>query len=116
MYNPENNFAPTLSDMTEDAVWAWKRSKTFFIRTVTFDLAATGWGSVITNGYVESEVNTWLDSLSNIPFSSLNSSHFVGVDDYPWNDIFPLLKCQAPCYTCLESNPEYCLSCWGPKA
>jgi hypothetical protein len=42
--------------MTEDEVWAWKREKTFFIRTVSFDLAATGWGSVITNGYVETEV------------------------------------------------------------
>lgn len=26
------------------------------------------------------------------------------------------LKCNAPCFTCLDTNPNYCSSCWGKEA
>lgn len=60
----------------------------------------------------------WESTLPMTDYNSLNTTYFKGIDVYPisleFNDnIIPLLKCVAPCYTCLDSDPEYCLSCWG---
>lgn len=35
------------------------------------------------------------------------------IDKLPGNTVRPQLKCNSPCYTCLESDPDYCTSCWG---
>ena len=51
MTNPKDNFQPDFSSMSEDEVWKWKRDASFFIRTVTFDLAGSAFSSVITSGY-----------------------------------------------------------------
>lgn len=36
-----------------------------------------------------------------------------GIDAYLTDDLKPKLKCNAPCYTCLDSDPNWCRSCWG---
>lgn len=42
--------------------------------------------------------------------------YLFAIDIYPSNDIRPLLKCVAPCLTCLNAVPDYCTSCWGQFA
>lgn len=37
-----------------------------------------------------------------------------GIDSLAGNTKRPQLKCQAPCYTCLDAKPWWCTSCWGP--
>lgn len=111
MRNPIENFRPDLED---DEVWEWERSKAFFIRTVTFDLQNTAYSSLSDNEWPEEEVALWEnDLLDNNDYLSLNETQFKGIDVYRYNDIIPLLKCEEPCFTCLDTNPKYCLSCWG---
>lgn len=43
-------------------------------------------------------------------------TYLFAIDDYPLNDIRPLLKCVAPCLSCLDAFPDYCMSCWGQFA
>ena len=113
MINPKTNFDPDFTDSTEDEKWKYMRSVSFFIRTVTFDLQKDGYADIITSNYESSLVKNWLQEMNSQAYTSLNNTYFVGVDTYPWNDIRPILKCAPPCYTCLESRPDYCLSCWG---
>jgi hypothetical protein len=35
------------------------------------------------------------------------------IDTFPLNTVKAQLKCNDPCFTCLESDPDYCTSCWG---
>jgi hypothetical protein len=58
-------------------------------------------------------VKKLLDDLNRKSFSQLNKTYFVGIDQYPWNDIYPPLKCNPPCKTCADSNPKDCITCWG---
>ena len=53
-----------------------------------------------------------------VAYLDLNSTSFKGIDVYPvsasqYDNLFPLLKCEDPCLTCLDTDPKYCLSCWG---
>ena len=46
-------------------------------------------------------------------YSDLRKDYFKYVDYFPFNSVKPKLKCNFPCYTCLNNNANYCLSCWG---
>jgi hypothetical protein len=35
------------------------------------------------------------------------------IDTFPLNTVKPMFKCVSPCFTCLESDANYCTSCWG---
>lgn len=115
MRNPIENFRPDLE--TEEEIWAWERSKAFYIRTVTFDLTNTEFADLEANNWPEAEVaqweNTMIQLLESNNYADLNDNYFKGIDEYPYNDIIPLLKCEEPCFTCLDNDPKYCLSCWG---
>ena len=97
-----------MTTWTDDKKWAYFREHTFRIRTVTFDLTNPALSGI-------NDPFTLSETLNGKTFTELNQTggFFVGIDDYPWNDIFPLLKCSSPCFTCLDNKPEFCTSCWG---
>jgi hypothetical protein len=35
------------------------------------------------------------------------------IDKSDTTDLVAKLKCAYPCYTCLDSDPSFCSSCWG---
>ena len=39
-----------------------------------------------------------------------------GIDTLEGNQITPVLKCNTPCFTCLDTDRDYCTACWGPGA
>ena len=40
----------------------------------------------------------------------------VDIDKYEPDDVKPKLKCASPCYSCWDTDPERCTSCWGAGA
>lgn len=58
--------------MTEDEIWKWRRDASFFVRTVTFDVASTGFGTVISSGYAAAQVALWLDFANSTTWNTLN--------------------------------------------
>jgi hypothetical protein len=52
-------------------------------------------------------------SISTTGTVSQNSSYAYPIDIAYGNLIRPELKCNTPCYTCLNTNPNYCTACWG---
>jgi hypothetical protein len=42
--------------------------------------------------------------------------YLYSIDKYEETDTIPELQCEAPCYTCLDANPNFCMSCWGEFA
>ena len=41
------------------------------------------------------------------------AKYVVNIDKYDPNDVKPKLKCASPCYSCWDTDPERCTSCWG---
>jgi hypothetical protein len=82
---------------------------------VTFDLVEMGYAQLmIDNGWNDAIVDQWeIETLGGLDYVQMNETEFKGIDVYRYNDIIPLLKCEEPCFTCLDTNPKYCLSCWG---
>ena len=45
------------------------------------------------------------------------SRYLYPIDESPIDrDMFqPQVKCEYPCFQCHQSQPAYCLECWGPE-
>jgi hypothetical protein len=63
---------------------------------------------VITNEYKRSFINTFIETALKAP-----KDYTYLIDTFLLNTVKPKLKCNGPCFTCLESDPDYCTSCWG---
>jgi hypothetical protein len=59
--------------------------------------------------YQEANVQAFIEVVKGDPMS-----YAKGIDRLVGNHIRPELKCAAPCYQCLESDPAFCTACWGP--
>ena len=81
---------------------------------MTFDLSLDSkYASVATNDYIASEAKTWAEAYLAKKYKDLRKDYFKYVDYFPFNTVKPKLKCNFPCFTCLNNNPNYCLTCWG---
>lgn len=82
----------------------------FHISTFTVD-TINDFPEIVSSNYEQSEIDAMVDKVKSDP-----ETYLFAIDTYPENDIRPLLKCVAPCLTCLDAIPDYCLSCWGQFA
>lgn len=114
--NPTNNFLAPKESPT-DTVEQQEYWSSFHLSTYTFDLETDNAGRPYDSSFealVQDQVKKQLEIQAGLssgpeptPFSP------TGVDEVVGNDLRPRLLCNAPCLTCLESNPDYCLACWG---
>jgi hypothetical protein len=116
--------------------------KAFHIETFTFDMQADayqavggvpkfkdykGWGFdpvVIAQQAYEQPVDPDPESTKNSPEQAIFANflkvikedpakYVVDIDKYDHDDVRPKLKCASPCYSCWDTDPERCTSCWG---
>ena len=93
--------------MTTEEKTAYEYEVAFHFETYTFDLdhdfpdlessfySADAIDAFLTKALVDPDEYTYL------------------IDTYLLNTVKPVMKCNSPCLTCLESDPDYCTSCWG---
>ena len=96
MKNPVDNFADSS-----------KPGSAFNVSTWDFDLTRD-FPAIISTDYSEEAITNFVSTVKVDP-----EKYAKGIDNYTEGDIFPKLKCNAPCLTCLDSDPDYCTSCWG---
>jgi hypothetical protein len=72
----------------------------------------------VTGGYLSSDGKAYVDKImSSNTIAQLKSNNLLySIDSYKQNDMVAQLKCNAPCYKCLDSDPNYCSECWGMGA
>lgn len=97
--NPISNFNDHLS--AED--------RSFHIKTYDIDL--TEFPDLVTTQYSDQAVKAFVDTVKLDP-----EKYVYGIDKTVENNLEAKLKCNAPCYHCKDSDPDWCLSCWGPGA
>lgn len=77
-------------------------NQAFHIETFTFDLdyykavRDAGFDAKTSSKFVETVFRDKPDKMKK------------GIDAHLVDDLKPKLKCNAPCYTCLESDPNWC--------
>lgn len=103
MTNPQSNFFKDTSEMDDQEREEYEYDMSFHISTFTVD--------TINDFTTEAELTNMVSTVKGDP-----ERYLFAIDTYPDNDIRPLLKCVAPCLTCLDAFPDYCLSCWGQYA
>lgn len=92
---------------------AYEQGKSFHIDTWTIDTEKQ-FTDIITNDYDEDSITKMFTTIKNKVLGGEDASEYLfHIDTYHGHDIKPELKCVAPCYTCLEAFPDYCMSCWG---
>lgn len=109
MKNPIDNFEEDTDKMTISKRKKYLYDQAFHIETFTFN-------------------EDYYKGVKDANFDAKSSSKFVeavfkdkpdkvkkGIDAYLTDDLKPKLKCNAPCYTCLDSDPNWCRSCWGKE-
>jgi hypothetical protein len=90
----------------------------FHIATWTVD-TATEFPDIITNDYAAADIAAMVDTLKTYytaPGAKAGDKYLYAIDVMLGNDLKPLLKCDSPCFTCLDAVSTYCLSCWGQFA
>ena len=110
MSNPLNNFGEvTPTGYTAAQAAAYAKEQAFHIETYDFDVAKD-YAYLATANYDAASVKKFSDAVK------LDPAKYVihGIDELPGNTKKPILRCEAPCYTCLDAKPRWCTSCWGP--
>ena len=107
MTNPDTNKEIDTSEMTEEEIIAYEYGLAFHIETFTFDLSHD-FPDVLSSSYAPDAIKAFLEKAIQSP-----NDYTYLIDKLPGNNVKPKLLCNAPCYTCLESDPDYCTSCWG---
>jgi hypothetical protein len=126
MKNPENNFndddAVATRGMGQAEKVEYTRAQSFHIHTYGFDVgadfknlkAAPAFASSVaaSNPGSRKALN---DAVTGDKAKGTSPATYAIPIDELWGDaVRPKLACNAPCYTCLSSQPDYCQSCWGP--
>jgi hypothetical protein len=96
--NPKSNIAAELSE----------NEQAFHIETFDFDVsqfpALAGAGPEYSAG----NVRAFIGEVQNNP-----GKHAKGIDMLEGNEVRSQLKCKSPCFTCSDTDPSNCISCWG---
>jgi len=96
--NPKTNFFDFLTDY----------EKSFHVETYTFDLKTFSYMITDTPQYSDASFERFTKEARRDL-----TKYAKGIDKTVGDHLRPELKCNPPCYTCLDSNPDYCTSCWG---
>ena len=110
MRNPVTNFGEvTPTGYTAAQAAAYAKEQAFHIETFDFDIAKD-YAYLTAANYDAASVKKFET------FVKADPAKYVihGIDELPGNSKKPILKCEAPCYTCLDAKPTWCTSCWGP--
>jgi hypothetical protein len=110
MNNPVTNFGEvTPAGLSAKAAATYAAEQAFHLETFDFDVAKD-YGYLVTTNYDEASVKKFET------FIKADPQKYVihGIDALQGNSKKPVLKCEAPCYTCLDAKPRWCTSCWGP--
>jgi hypothetical protein len=109
MDNPNNNFGDvTDPSLSTTAAATFEKEQAFHLETFDFDLKKD-YPKLIPGE--KSSVKKFEEKIINGPPSKLV---IHGIDYLKGNSLKPKLKCDSPCYTCLDGKPKWCTACWGP--
>lgn len=97
--NPDTNFFDDVSDYDQS----------FHVKTFDFDLR--DFPDLKTTEFSDAAVDAFIQKVKPDPLK-----YAYGIDMLESNQFKAQLKCNSPCYTCLDGNPDWCMSCWGPGA
>ena len=110
MRNPLTNFGEvTPAGLSPAQAEQYAKDQAFQLETYDFDIKKD-YPYLATSNYDEASVKKFEAAVKADP------KKFVihGIDSLQVTTKKPELKCQAPCYTCLDAKPQWCTSCWGP--
>lgn len=125
MRNPANNFndddAVATAGMDPAAKAAYTQAQSFHIHTYDFDIGADFRGLKAAPAFATAVAaqdpgsrKAFNDAVTGNAALGTSPATFAIPIDELWGDaVRPKLACNAPCYTCLSSRPDYCQSCWG---
>ena len=97
--NPNTNFFDDVSEYDQ----------AFHVKTYDFDLKE--FPDLKTTKFADAAVDAFILKVKPDPLK-----YAYGIDTLEGDQFKARLKCNSPCYTCLDGNPDWCLSCWGPGA
>lgn len=135
MKNPENNHAGddavATAGMSPAEKDEYTRRQSFHIHTYDFDIDADfknlkaapafkGYTPVPASSVAPSNPGSrkaFNDAVTGVKAKGTSpATYAIPIDELLGDAVRPKLACNAPCYTCLSSQPDYCQSCWGPGA
>ena len=109
MKNPVTNFLEDTDKMTVAKRKKYLYDQAFHLETFTFDY---DYYSAVTDANYDLKVAS---KFVGTAFNDGPDKIKKGIDALLTDDLKPQLKCNAPCYTCLDSDPDWCRSCWGAQ-
>lgn len=110
MKNPTNNFVENTDKYTVAKRKKYLYDQAFHIETFTFE--PIYYDAVIKANFDTPSTKNFVKAV----FNDKPDKKKKGIDAHLTDDLKPKLKCNAPCYTCLDSDPNWCQSCWGKGA
>jgi len=110
MKNPVTNFGEvTPAGLSTEQAEKYAAEQAFHLETFDFDIAKD-YSYLEAANYDAASVKKFETAVKADPQKLV----IHGIDALQGNSKRPVLKCLAPCYTCLDAKPQWCTSCWGP--